>query len=381
MKLKNSEISYIIIFIILILTTFLFTNSPTEEFQGSIADNSLIYDIIIVAGQSNAIGRGKRNICDNRALEGCSTGVDLRKNSSRQGPITNISGYDFIDASKIKMFTTETDPVEANRNKIVGCREPIQHFQYRGSEDNNQLSFASSFAREYIYRTSIGSRRVLIVGCAWSASAILNSNDAPKWSKSYGPDNPDPDSIYERTVERLRNVKNFLTPNNSSKVVALLWHQGESDTGYIFSNSATRDARKLEYKSALKETLTGMRRDIINIFRDSNSGYTFPILLGGLSYDKQFNRITGVRNTREYRQEMSELISEVSTPTDENYIPTSAFVSSDRLAIAAFNRRLEGNSVMDSRGRIVGEDDNSHFSATAIRELGKRYFHYYNLIK
>jgi len=380
MKLKNYKISYIIIFIILILTTFLLINSPTEKFQGSIADNS-IYDIIIVAGQSNAIGRGKRNICDNRALQGCSTGVDLRKNSTLEGPITNISGYDSIDAAKIKMFTSETDPVGAKRNKIVGCKEPIQQFQYRGSDDNNQLSFTSSFVREYINRMSIGSRKVLIVGCSWGASAILNSDDAPKWSKSYGPDNPDPDSIYERTVERLRNVKNLLTPNNSSKVVALLWHQGESDMHYIFSNSATRDARKLQYKSALKETLTGMRRDIIKIFKDNNSGYTFPILLGGLSYDKQFNRITGVRNTREYRKEMSELISEVSTPTDKNFIPTSAFVSSDRLSIAGFNRRLEGNSVMDSRGRIVGDDDISHFSATDIREFGKRYFHYYNLIK
>jgi len=124
-----------------------------------------------------------------------------------------------------------------------------------------------------------------------------------------------------------------------------------------------------------------MRHNIRLIFRSNNGGYTFPILLGGLSYDKQFNRITGVRNTSEYRKEMSDLIKEVSTPTDENYIPTSAFVSSDRLAIASFNTRLEGNSIMDSSGRILGDDDNSHFSATAIREFGKRYFYYYNLIK
>jgi len=319
-----------------------------------------------------------RNVCNSRALAGCSTGIDLRKNSSREGPITDISGYDFIDATKIKMFTCNYDinnsVSSAHFNKIVGMTEPLDHFQHLSIRNGeNTISFASSFARMYVSQTSMGSRKLLIVGCAVSGSSIED------WKKRYGPDNPDPDSLHQAAVERLRNVKNLLTPTNTSKVVALLWHQGETNMS-IFSNPATSAARKLQYKSNLKETLTGMRREIIEVF-NNNSGYTFPILLGGLSYDKQFNRITGVITQGQFRKEMSELIKEVSNPTDTYNIPKSAFVSSDTLSEGGFNRRLEGNSVMNSTGRILGQDDNSHFSATAMREFGRRYFYYYNRIK
>jgi hypothetical protein len=78
---------------------------------------------------------------------------------------------------------------------------------------------------------------------------------------------------------------------------------------------------------------------------------------------------------------MSQIISEVSNPSDPNFIQKSAFVSSDTLAVGGFNRRLEGNSTMNAAGEILGADDNNHFSATANREFGKRYFYTYNLIK
>jgi len=380
MKKNIRNIMYFIIISLLFLSLFIFNNNPIEKFQGTPSGDTTVYDIIIVAGQSNAIGRGERNVCDRTDLPGCSSGINLRRNSSRQGAIIDISGYDFIDMTKIKMFTCESDIRYGMRtehfNKIIGMREPLEHFEHRSdTDDGNTLSIASSFAKEYINRISMGSKKLLIVGCAASGSSIN------EWRRKYGANNPDPDSYYDITVERLRKVRSVLSRDNISKVVALLWHQGESDMTYTFANLETRNTRKLDYKSKLEETLRGMRHNIRLIFRSNNGGYTFPILLGGLSYDKQFNRITGVRNTSEYRKEMSDLIKEVSTPTDENYIPTSAFVSSDRLAIASFNTRLEGNSIMDSSGRILGDDDNSHFSATAIREFGKRYFYYYNLIK
>jgi hypothetical protein len=178
-------------------------------------------------------------------------------------------------------------------------------------------------------------------------------------------------------VQRLQNVKNQLAPNNNSKVVAFLWHQGESN----MTRAVSSDTYINSYKSALKDSLTGMRTDIMRIFNNNNSNYTYPILLGGLSYDKQFNRITGAAIPNEYRREMSQRISELSNPSDIYFIPKSAFVSSDSLTVGGFNRRLEGNSVMDASGNIVGYDDNNHFSATSARELGKRYYFYYNQIK
>jgi hypothetical protein len=355
-------------------------NKTKKKKKGGTAvlDNT-VYDIIIIAGQSNAEGNGIRNVCNSRSLSGCSAGVNLRTNSNIQGPIITAD-YDRLDTTKVKMFTANPNPAEdrlTNPNQIVDMREPLQHFAYRDPiENGNRISFASSFAKEYISKINLGTRKLLIVGCAWSGAGMYASGSW-FWRK---PAYNDPNSLYYLTIDRLTNVKNCLTPNNPSKVVAFLWHQGETDMFHTFSNSATITARRNDYKSALRTSLTGMRTDIMNIF-NNNGGYTYPILLGGLSYDMQFNRITGARTSNEFRHEMSKLISEVSNPSDLNYIPKSAFVSSDYFT---FSPRLEGNSKMNASGIEVdnyGDDGNHHFSASSMREFGRRYFYFYNIIK
>ena len=343
---------------------------------GAAALDDTVYDIVIIAGQSNAVGYGIRNVCDKSTFAGCGGKIDLRTNTTVQGPI-RISGYEIIDTTKVKMFTSSYDfpdsYIELNKNKIVDMSEPLNHILSRDpAGDSNKISFVSSFAKEYLkiteFRTS--ARKLLIVGCAVSATGIN------EWGVA-----TDPYSLYNATVERLRTVRSRLSPSNNSKVVAFLWHQGESDMPGIFSNPANIATRITSYKLRLKNCLTGMRTAIMSIFNSNNGGYTYPILLGGLCYDKQFNRITGVRNPAEFRQEMSKLISEVSNPNDPNYIPKSAFVSSDYFT---FSPRLEGNSIMNESGTEVdtyGDDGNHHFSASSMREFGRRYFYFYNIIK
>jgi len=367
---KNKFLIPILVVSLLFISLLILTSNTIEKFQAS-GSITQVYDIIIVAGQSNAVGSGVRNVCDSTLLPGCPS-VDLRKNSSRSRAITSIpNSYDSTNA-RIKQFSSEDAPSTSNRNKIINMSEPLQHFNHRTEA---KVSFAFSFAKEYLARTSMGSRQVLIVGCAWSGASMFSAGSV-FWRKPVAGDNMT-NSLYSRTVQRLRNLKNQLAPSNNSRVVAFLWHQGETNMTW----STSSDANKNTYKSALRESLIEMRTDIIPIFNNNNSDYNFPILLGGLSYDKQFNRITGVRNPNDFRQEMSQIISEVSNPSDPNYIQKSAFVSSDTLAAGGFNRRLEGNSTMNPAGGIIGADDNSHFSATANREFGKRYFHYYNTIK
>ena len=355
---------------------------------GAAALDDTVYDIVIIAGQSNAVGYGIRNVCDKSTFAGCGGKIDLRTNTTVQGPI-RISGYEIIDTTKVKMFTSSYDfpdsYIELNKNKIVDMSEPLNHILSRDpAGDSNKISFVSSFAKEYLkiteFRTS--ARKLLIVGCAKSATGMN------EWIQT-----SDPYELYNLTIQRLQSVRDLLSSTNNSKVVAFLWHQGESDMTSTFNSAAIRaavgDAAKSRlintnrnnYKSKLKNSLTGMRTAIMSIFNNNNGGYTYPILLGGLSYDKQFNRITGVRNPAEFRQEMSKLISEVSNPNDPNYIPKSAFVSSDYFT---FSPRLEGNSIMNESGTEVdtyGDDGNHHFSASSMREFGRRYFYFYNIIK
>ena len=338
------------------------------------------------------MGYGKRNSCDSgNTLEGCTTSADRirnNNNSTRFGAITNIPDNYESTNPKIKQFSSENAAVVANRNKIIDMSEPLQHFHNASSR---YVSFAFHFAKEYLARTSMGSREVLIVGCAWPGasmipSAIPDMEGEPRkfYRKPIAGDNLTV-SLYNRTVQRLRNVKNQLAPSNNSRVVAFLWHQGETDMSITVCPSCT-NANKINYKSALKESLTGMRTEIMSIFNNSNSGYNFPILLGGFPLDKDINRITGAVNPLGTSRAMSEVVSQVSNPGDPYFIQKSAFVPTISLPAVGgptynFSRHLEGNSTMDPAGRIIGADDNTHFSATANREFGKRYFHYYNTIK
>ena len=53
---KNKNTIYILIFIIIVLTTFLV--STVEKFTNPTPDS---YDIVIIMGQSNSVGYGTRN--------------------------------------------------------------------------------------------------------------------------------------------------------------------------------------------------------------------------------------------------------------------------------------------------------------------------------
>jgi hypothetical protein len=392
MRKKNYTILILIVSLI-IVSLLILTSNPIEKFQAS-TPTSQVYDIIIVAGQSNAVGYGKRNSCDSRnSLAGCTTRTDRithNNNSTRFGAITDISNNYESTNPKIKQFSSENAAVVANRNKIIDMSEPLQHFN---NTSNRYVSFAFHFAKEYLARTSMGSREVLIVGCAWPGasmipSAIADSAGEPRkfYRKPIAGDNLTV-SLYNRTVQRLRNVKTQLAPSNNSKVVAFLWHQGETDMSITVCPSCT-NADKINYKSALKESLTGMRTEIMGIFNNNNSGYTYPILLGGFPLDKDINRITGAVNPLGTSRAMSSVVSQVSNRMDPYFIQKSAFVPTVSLPTEGrptynFSKHLEGNSTLNIRdGTLVGTtDDNTHFSATANREFGKRYFHYYNGIR
>jgi hypothetical protein len=359
--------------------------------RGGSLDTTL-YDIVVIAGQSNAVGIGRRNVCDNALLPGCGGVVDLRKSSTTIGPITNMSNLYDSPNSKIKQFSGEWNRDATKRNKIIEAIDPLETFISFGTGTN---SFAMSFAKDYIADSeiAIGTRNILLVNCSYAGTGMDAGSHSMKWRKPTANDDLSK-SLYTKTVERLRNLKTLLGETNNSKVVAFLWHQGETD-----ETAATRSAGgKLNYKNKLKQSLEGMREEIMGIF-NNNGGYTFPILLGGLCLDVQFNRVTGVRNIESKRQDMCTIISELSNPSDTHYIPKSVFVSSDYFT---FSPRLESNTELDASGNSVGVryadgkffscasadpkvreqcEDNTHFSASSNRELGKRYFHYYKIVR
>lgn len=363
--MKNKKIVFIFLILICILLLLL-RNNTIENFN-----TSEVYDIIVVAGQSNACGAGTRNVCDSRGLPGCNNTIDLKKNSSKRGVITNIPNMYEQNFSDMKQFSGNYSSRDASlNNKIIDNAIRPEHIQERGATSVSN-SFGYHFSKEYLLNIARPNRRkVLIVGCGYGGSGMNPNGRYYWWRKPNNGENTTL-SLYNLTIERLRTLKNVLGVNNSSKIVAFLWHQGESDSTSVGDPSKPENA--ILYKSQLKNCLTGIRTSIMGIF---NQSYQYPIMLGGLC---------PARSLSSYSIEMSRIISEVSNRGDINYISKSIFIPTGALSNTGsynFTNKLEGDPDTDASGNITSMNSGvSHFSASSNRELGKRYFYFYNRIK
>ena len=111
----------------------------------------------------------------------------------------------------------------------------------------------------------------------------------------------------------------------------------------------------------------------------------YPIMVAGLCPDLWRNRITRVVNSGSRGQGTTQIIQQSCSAGDPNKIINGIFVPTIAIPSAGsygtqFNRDLEGDSAMNSSGATTQNNQgHSHFSATSIRELGKRYYYYYTV--
>ena len=177
--------------------------------------------------------------------------------------------------------------------------------------------------------------------------------------------------------QKITEMKTKVGPN--SKVVAILWHQGENDI--VFCGES--DTNKRVYINYINRLFSDIRNDIRSLFPNST---TVPILLGGLSPEIIRNR-NGHNLKSNYNQnrDMSYFIKNNVVPSISN----SYFVSSEPIPNSTFTNYLEGDNELDSNGNPYRDSSNNiirdnrsyvHLSATSQRNLGKRYFYIFNLI-
>ncbi|GHU38009.1 hypothetical protein FACS1894105_11180 [Clostridia bacterium] len=129
------------------------------------------FDIIIVAGQSNAVGRGIGEVSD-----------------------------EFIPSERI--LAMEKDLSISYATEFV-------------NENGKRGEFALSFARDYVKAGLLKDNRKLLIIRAADGSAGFSN-------KRWGPN----DDLYPKMIEMVTKALE-LNPGNSIK--ALLWHQGETD--------------------------------------------------------------------------------------------------------------------------------------------------------
>jgi hypothetical protein len=348
---RNKLNLYYVLFAILFLSTILYFN-VIERFTAQALEN---FDIVIIAGQSNGEGYGRRNETSQTLFCAQPHNIDA--------PSKFVQHYQ-------------------NDGTIENAVHPICHFQgwsqrkrreprytNRGGTsltDCNPVGFGIDFGKQYYNNMSNG-RKVLLVGCAYGGTGFFNAvPNIPFWWEPNDDSNykfVDSNgntrnglvrSLYLMTKTKLNEVRAKVGPE--SKVVALLWQQGESDA---------RDDLP-QYRTKIQTLFTTLRNDIKTTFPNSSSNV--PILMGGICPDVYRNRITGVESPNSAMKAMSYYIRDSIVPTVNN----CRFVSAEPMT--GFNRFLQGNSFMSNNGRIIGSNDNIHFSATSQRELGRRYF-------
>ncbi|MBX3033793.1 MAG: DUF4214 domain-containing protein [Bdellovibrionaceae bacterium] len=177
-----------------------------------------VYDIIVIAGQSNAAGSGLGSIKDDR---------------SRDSQIFQIGRF------------------EDDNLKVVPATDALQNWNF--APNWPWQGFTTSFAREYVKKNP--GRKVLIVPTAKGATSIL------QWENS--------GELYSDMKMR---VLHALSLNPENRVVAFLWHQGETDIALIESKHDVM-SKAAVYGDRLQKLFTSVRAD----FGERGA---FPILAG-----------------------------------------------------------------------------------------------------
>ena len=367
--------------------------------KGGLAPNAALetYDIFIIMGQSNSAGAGSRN-------------HDNTDNPIKYGAYFDASGYLYKDDKpddRIKTLSLRltnnygiipatipipqlygwdqrsiVQPIEGTPAPIVGVDPSYQC---------NSVGFYLTFAKEHLLLNPC--KKVLIIGCGRGATGMfrpssdnyfwrINDNPTYKYTKppSSGTSCRDPlpsdtqvsvKSLYQWSLLKIQAAATHVHPN--SKVLGVLWHQGENDSD---------NCGRSQYRFYINELYTRLRADIKRIFPNSLSNV--PILMGGFCPDGyRSNRgPTATTNTEANLYKMNTLIKDtITNPRHANYIANTYFVSTDPIPESPFTNYLEGDSTKDASGRDIRTNHGHiHFSATSQREFGKRYYYIFNKI-
>jgi hypothetical protein len=155
------------------------------------------YDIIIIAGQSNAVGAGLGSFSDSAA------------NTATDAKIFQLGRY---GAGSLKVM-----PATWVQNGIT--YDALQHWNITANRAS--MGLAVPFARRYAQEQLAPGRSILIVPAAYGGTSIL------KWLGDITAPTTTPNALYDDMKNRVNTA--LALPGGTNKIVAFLWHQGESD--------------------------------------------------------------------------------------------------------------------------------------------------------
>ena len=255
------------------------------------------YDIIIQAGQSNAQGSGF-------------------------GPVDN----EYVSDERILHLTAEKEVVLNNPYITITYKdEPFQiaPANYRESSNGPVGDFSLSFAKRYVDDGMLkDGRKLLIIRAAVGSTAFVRGN----WGRSA-----------QLNLKMHEMIKHALSLSEESRLVAFLWHQGESDAA----------------RGNIPEVYRMQIEDMVNQVRETYKVENLPFVAGDF--------VHSWKNTK----------LDVCVPIIEklkeacNNLGNAAFVETDGLL---------------SNHEKTGNKDILHFCRQSLAELGERYYEAYRSI-
>ncbi len=289
---------------------------PSHENAPKARASNEAYDIVVVAGQSNAVGRGLGP-------------------SSADGSQSEFADRVF----QLGRFGQEN-------MQVIPASEPLQSWGQVPGRWAGRKGFAYPFALRLASSLKNG-RRVLLIPAARGSTTIL------QWDDKIEPDPQHPftharkqDStvLYDDMLERIKFV---LAHYPKSRVVAVLWSQGEADVLQIANpRSDIHDLMSSAdvYQKALADLRARLRADL------SSQG-CFPFLVAELAqpWEPMNGRPQGMRAKQDVTAAVRNVVA--ADPCG-----TSALVSSAGIDVNADQR------------------NSPHYSAAGAAELGKRFF-------
>ncbi|HMN69406.1 MAG TPA: sialate O-acetylesterase, partial [Bdellovibrionales bacterium] len=271
------------------------------------------YDVIVIAGQSNAAGQGAGPAVDEPGLE------------AQDSKIVQVGRF-------------------GNSNgKLVPGKDPLHHWLL--DENWPYKGPGMSFARRYARTMLASGRQVLIVPAAYGGSSIFH------WAQAPEPGNPDT-ILYPDMKARIP----LALAQKDARLVAVLWHQGESDiAAHSVPPAPTGYYQLVPSMNAFINRTRGL---ITALRRDFPSSTCVPFIMG-------------------------EPVPAWTEPTLPNLPATKAQFKNALIGLA---QSLPCTGYVESTGltsnrQATGIADDIHFSAQAQVHMGTRYFAAYSALK
>lgn len=201
-----------------------------------------------------------------------------------------------------------------NNYRIIQAAEPLDHWSKLEHHIGFVLPFAKKYANEYLK----SGHEVLIIPCGMGSTGFGQHS----WNPG--------DSLYNDAVART----NYVLSHYNSRLIAILWHQGESDVGNPL------------FQNCLDSMITILKKDIVG------ENERIPFILGGL----------------------------VPYWTDQD----SSRIALNRI-ISATVFRISRTGYADPRQPfVIDKPDNDfipvHYDANGQREMGIRYFNEFRIL-